>query len=155
MCSFYATDKKFEITLSICCLLRVKLIKLVSIQFWNKAKMCRKFFFNTHLWPNYWFYCRYAAPPPAYSANPAGYGGWVPPTHVFPDMVRIFRHLDLGMMKDRVWEDWTEQRFFSAASCELGLHDRRSASLSRDQWKQRIQVENWAWICNVKEKERK
>merc|ERR1712113_139397 len=27
----------------------------------------------------------YAAPPPAYSANPAGYGGWVPPTHVFPD----------------------------------------------------------------------
>jgi len=28
----------------------------------------------------------YAAPPPAYSANPAGYGGWVPPTHVFPDM---------------------------------------------------------------------
>ena len=32
---------------------------------------------------------RYAAPPPAYSANPAGYGGWVPPTHVFPDMVRI------------------------------------------------------------------
>ena len=25
------------------------------------------------------------APPPAYSANPAGYGGWVPPTHVFPD----------------------------------------------------------------------
>ena len=33
------------------------------------------------------FPCRYAAPPPAYSANPAGYGGWVPPTHVFPDMV--------------------------------------------------------------------
>ena len=29
----------------------------------------------------------YAAPPPAYSANPAGYGGWVPPTHVFPDQV--------------------------------------------------------------------
>jgi len=28
----------------------------------------------------------YAAPPPAYSANPAGYSGWVPPTHVFPDM---------------------------------------------------------------------
>jgi hypothetical protein len=28
----------------------------------------------------------YAAPPPAYSANPAGYGGWVPPTHAFPDM---------------------------------------------------------------------
>jgi len=27
----------------------------------------------------------YAAPPPAYSANPAGYQGWVPPTHVFPD----------------------------------------------------------------------
>jgi len=27
----------------------------------------------------------YAAPPPAYSANPAGYGGWVPPTNVFPD----------------------------------------------------------------------
>jgi len=27
----------------------------------------------------------YAAPPPAYSSNPAGYGGWVPPTHVFPD----------------------------------------------------------------------
>jgi len=27
----------------------------------------------------------YAAPPPAYSANPAGYGGWVPPTHVFPE----------------------------------------------------------------------
>ena len=30
----------------------------------------------------------YAAPPPAYSANPAGYGGWVPPTHVFPDQVK-------------------------------------------------------------------
>ena len=30
----------------------------------------------------------YAAPPPAYSANPAGYGGWVPPTHVFPNMVK-------------------------------------------------------------------
>jgi len=27
----------------------------------------------------------YAAPPPAYTANPAGYQGWVPPTHVFPD----------------------------------------------------------------------
>lgn len=27
----------------------------------------------------------YMAPPPAYSANPAGYQGWVPPTHVFPD----------------------------------------------------------------------
>jgi len=27
----------------------------------------------------------YAAPPPAYSASPSGYGGWVPPTHVFPD----------------------------------------------------------------------
>jgi len=27
----------------------------------------------------------YAAPPPAYSANPAGYQGWVPPTNVFPD----------------------------------------------------------------------
>lgn len=27
----------------------------------------------------------YAAPPPAYSANPAGYGGWVPPTNVFTD----------------------------------------------------------------------
>jgi hypothetical protein len=33
----------------------------------------------------------YAAPPPAYTANPAGYGGWVPPTHVFPDMVRSAR----------------------------------------------------------------
>jgi hypothetical protein len=27
----------------------------------------------------------YAAPPPAYSANPNGYMGWVPPTNVFPD----------------------------------------------------------------------
>jgi len=27
----------------------------------------------------------YAAPPPAYTANPNGYQGWVPPTHVFPD----------------------------------------------------------------------
>jgi len=27
----------------------------------------------------------YAAPPPAYSASPEGYGGWVPPTNVFPD----------------------------------------------------------------------
>jgi len=27
----------------------------------------------------------YAAPPPAYSANPAGYQGWVPPTNVFPE----------------------------------------------------------------------
>jgi len=27
----------------------------------------------------------YAAPPPAYTANPNGYGGWVPPTNVFPD----------------------------------------------------------------------
>ena len=37
LCSFYATDNKFEITLSICCLLRVKLIKFVGIQIWNKA----------------------------------------------------------------------------------------------------------------------
>jgi len=28
----------------------------------------------------------YAAPPPAYSANPQGYGGWIPPTHVFTDV---------------------------------------------------------------------
>ena len=34
----------------------------------------------------------YAAPPPAYSANPAGYGGWVPPTHVFPDQVYTVHH---------------------------------------------------------------
>jgi len=27
----------------------------------------------------------YAAPPPAYAASPEGYGGWVPPTNVFPD----------------------------------------------------------------------
>ena len=27
----------------------------------------------------------YAAPPPAYTASPDGYGGWVPPTNVFPD----------------------------------------------------------------------
>lgn len=27
----------------------------------------------------------YAAPPPAYTASPEGYGGWVPPTNVFPD----------------------------------------------------------------------
>jgi hypothetical protein len=27
----------------------------------------------------------YAAPPPAYSANPQGYGGWIPPTNVFTD----------------------------------------------------------------------
>lgn len=29
----------------------------------------------------------YAAPPPAYSADPQGYGGWVPPTNVFTDQV--------------------------------------------------------------------
>ena len=28
----------------------------------------------------------YAAPPPAYAANPSGYQGWVPPTNVFPDV---------------------------------------------------------------------
>jgi len=28
----------------------------------------------------------YAAPPPAYAPSPAGYYGWVPPTHVFPDV---------------------------------------------------------------------
>jgi len=27
----------------------------------------------------------YAAPPPAYSADPNGYGGWIPPTNVFPE----------------------------------------------------------------------
>ena len=27
----------------------------------------------------------YAAPPPAYAASPEGYGGWVPPTNVFPE----------------------------------------------------------------------
>ena len=27
----------------------------------------------------------YAAPPPAYSANPNGYMGWVPPTNVFTE----------------------------------------------------------------------
>ncbi len=27
----------------------------------------------------------YLAPPPAYSADPNGYGGWVPPTNVFPE----------------------------------------------------------------------
>ncbi len=27
----------------------------------------------------------YAAPPPAYTPNPNGYMGWVPPTNVFPD----------------------------------------------------------------------
>ena len=27
----------------------------------------------------------YAAPPPAYTASPEGYGGWVPPTNVFPE----------------------------------------------------------------------
>lgn len=28
----------------------------------------------------------YAAPPPAYQAAPNGYYGWMPPTHVFPDV---------------------------------------------------------------------
>jgi len=27
----------------------------------------------------------YAAPPPAYTSSPEGYGGWVPPTNVFPE----------------------------------------------------------------------
>merc|ERR1712179_371553 len=27
-------------------------------------------------------------PPPTYSANPVGYGGWVPPTRVFPEQSR-------------------------------------------------------------------
>ena len=27
----------------------------------------------------------YAAPPPAYTPNPQGYMGWVPPTNVFPE----------------------------------------------------------------------
>ena len=52
LCSFYATDNKFEITLSICCLLRVKLIKFVGIQIWNKAYTFNQDvwgFFNVHI----------------------------------------------------------------------------------------------------------
>jgi len=51
------------------------------------AKMASRNFLNDQAPPPYtaptssW----YAAPPPAYTANPNGYQGWVPPTHVFPD----------------------------------------------------------------------
>lgn len=44
----------------------------------------------------------YAAPPPAYAPSPAGYYGWMPPTHAFPDIPpRKYGSWDAAKYTDR------------------------------------------------------
>ena len=78
----------------------------------------------------------YAAAPPAYSANPEGYMGWVPPTNVFPDQPA--RKLLLEYYATFITHSWNSQ---------FCIYDRCASALSWHYWQLWIRgsTSEWSW----------